>query len=209
MNENEYEKIKAFVKKAARKFKILTQEDVENITQELALDSHRLGYIRNASQAIIDYLRKDSGRKGARSYVPGRLSALDASGGENSIQNRHDFGRDVGGGKIDYRLLRGTEPIDRAIVVLTYEWGLNEAEIGDLFGFDASRTCQRLKRVQNRLRTRIEQEAWKQREETSGMEAMGREKRQGVERGAHQIVAPISPKRMVLNFKTQLTKWSA
>lgn len=66
---------------------------------------------------------------------------------------------------------------ERSIFVLHYEWGFNETEIANIFGVSSSRICQRLQRVQERIRKKIAAE--KQRENSRELEAVLRQETKG------------------------------
>jgi len=109
-------------------------------------------------QAVIDYLRTDSGRKGLPGYNARKKLQYAHSLEPTSLERLLDLDH---GRKSPYRLdfeeCRGWigNQIDRAIFDLFYRWGLNEVEIGNLFGFAGSRASQRLKRIQSSLSARI------------------------------------------------------
>jgi hypothetical protein len=109
-------------------------------------------------QAVIDNLRKRSGRKGSVGYDQ-RLSLENATQSESATHlffcSSHS-GHDVETREDVSRYLRFvSDSIDRGCYVLYHAWGLNAGEIGDIFGFSESRVCQRLERVQSSLSKRI------------------------------------------------------
>jgi len=58
-----------------------------------------------------------------------------------SLENRRDYERAIG-------ILEGLE---RAIVILRYEWGFKETEVAHCFGVTESQICKRLTGIQARL----------------------------------------------------------
>lgn len=109
-------------------------------------------------QCVVDYLRTISGRKGLPGYSGrqalerpssyeskdlDRLLSVDNGGGRVSRVDFDDVSRWIG------------DKTDRASFILYVQWGLSEAEIGNLFGFSESRVSQRIARVQKCLRQRI------------------------------------------------------
>jgi|SRR6185437_617520 len=111
-------------------------------------------------QAVIDYLRTITGRKGMGSYTARQnLERADSFGpGDLERVLPVDLGRDLADGVDFERMLRAHPWQDRVCFKLRYGWGLSEAEIGNLFGFSESRASQRLARVQMRLSARIQAE---------------------------------------------------
>lgn len=109
-------------------------------------------------QAVIDYLRSNYGDKRLSSYIerqkfnnsnsfePGELENIIGFDDRKQSSNRLDFN--------ECSKWIGNQ-IDKAILGLYFKWGLNEVEIGHLFGFSESRVSQRLQRVQKCISTRI------------------------------------------------------
>ena len=108
-------------------------------------------------QAVIDYLRANYGGtrlrgnpqrqnlERAHHVEPGDLDRLLPVDTGRESPDRLDFdecARWIG------------NQIDRASFGLSFKWGLNAAEIGDLFGFSESRVSQRLERVQKCISAR-------------------------------------------------------
>lgn len=166
--------------KTARRFDFSDARDVAKISKRIATSYRKLsgrtdgiedctqgvlcamleGRHQHATidQAVIEYLRKRSGRKGTNgyalrqslenSYTAGAASTDIAS--SNDPRRRLDIGRDCN------ELLRGIgNQVDRACYLLNKYWELNEIEVGNIFGFSESRVCQRIQRVQSSLSARI------------------------------------------------------
>lgn len=118
-------------------------------------------------QCVIDYLRTDTGRKGAPGYTS-RLNLINA----DTIGPRSDDesdGLDYGRVGFDPGASEGIEGFDwvrcvtrglsrdeKIIVSLKANWGFREIEIANLFGVSESRISQRVKRIQERISARIE-----------------------------------------------------
>lgn len=150
--------------KSLRKF-FLSQEDLEEIYQEYCISFVKYGYERRCEHIVSDYLRQRSGRKGTGSYTPLQnfVELKDANALDGAIEYGDHiqgyFGHDVGSREFHFRdRIRNFNKIDRAIMILKYEWGLNEIEVGDLFGVTESRVSQWHARVQKRLSARIAKE---------------------------------------------------
>jgi DNA-directed RNA polymerase specialized sigma24 family protein len=178
--------------KTLRKF-FLSQQDVEEIHQEYCFSCFQYGYERRCEHIISDYLRKRSGRKGTGSYTPLQNfvelkdSNLMAGTSEHGNTGQRSFGHDVGSREFHFRdRIRNFNKIDRSIMILTYEWGLNEIEIADLFGVSESRVSQWHARIQKRLSARIAKEARTEAERKSKVETVLREEAEGDQREVEQ-----------------------
>lgn len=111
-------------------------------------------------QAVIDYLRAKFGDKRLGSYTQRQnLNFADSVGpGDDERLLPVDFGRSLVDGVDFKRIFRSCLQVDQAAFKLYYGWGLNEAEIGDLFGFSESRASQRIARIQKSISARVEAE---------------------------------------------------
>lgn len=164
--------------KTLRKF-FLSQEDLEEVYQEYCISFVKYGYERRCEHIVSDYLRQRSGRKGTGSYTPLQnfVELKDANSMASEIEHGNHFsghtGFDVGSREFHFRdRIRNFNKIDRAVMILTYEWGLNEIEVGDIFGVSASRVSQWHARIQKRLSARIAQEARAEAQRKSKMETV-------------------------------------
>lgn len=107
---------------------------------------------RPVRYATIDAIRERTGRKGDISYEARQVLNLSVSNGTEHIE----WEPESLSGRLEARLeveslLGSVNGANRAIWLLTYQWGLSEKEIGYLFGVSESRICQRLRRIQARL----------------------------------------------------------
>lgn len=111
-------------------------------------------------QAVIDYLRTISGRKGMGGYTQRQnLNYADSLGpGDAERLLPVDPGRDLADGVDFERMLRTHTQLDQAIFKLRFGWGLSGTEIGNLFGFSESRACQRIQRIQKCVSARVKAE---------------------------------------------------
>lgn len=119
------------------------EDCVQGVLCEMLAGGHKKSTIE---QAIIDFLRKESGRKDSPSYLTRlRLNNPDVYG---VIRSNHDFAKII---EIkmtsEHYLNLIKDRIDRGCFVLYYKWQLTEPEIGEIFGFSQERVHQRLKRV--------------------------------------------------------------
>ena len=151
--------------------------DADDCIQEILLRLHDGKHQRaTVDQMVIDYVRATHGDKRILSYT--ERQNIDRA---YSFEPR-DFERllsvDCGGervARVDYSDVRRWigDKTDRAAFILYVEWGLSEAEIGNLFGFSESRVCQRIQRVQKRLSARIKgQESRDARTRAGGVESV-------------------------------------
>lgn len=185
-----YEKYKAFNHKTLRKF-FLSEADLEEVYQEYCLSFVKYGYERRCEHIVSDFLRQRSGRKGTGSYTPLQNfvelkdSHLMSGSGEYGNFVQGHSGNDVVSREFHFRdRIRNFNKFDRAIMILTYEWGLNEIEIADLFGVSESRVSQWHARIQKRLSARIAKEKSSIRERK--METLLSQKAGGNERRLEQ-----------------------
>lgn len=159
MNEKEYNKIKKKVEIALNKYGA-RNFDHEEITQDVMLMWAERGFKKGQTvdQAVIDCLRKYTGRKGSCGYIA-RKELQNAA----SLDDGYQLGRNIEpyvGERGDYR---GFERFfcgdERAIYLLIVKWGFSEVEVADLFGVSESRICQRYKGIQSRISARVKKEA--------------------------------------------------
>lgn len=141
MDESEYHKLRQRVKTALIKFTGSAIE-YEDATQDIALKWHESGYRKGQTidQAVIDYLRKSSGRKGTGSYEQRRLLA-----NAYSIEESRDMGYELG--------VERSAGGDSGDIRIDFIKSLNEVEklfylknlkiIGQELGFTESRMCQK------------------------------------------------------------------
>lgn len=83
---------------------------------------------------------------------------------------------------------------------LRHQWGMDETEIGDLFGVSASRICQRLKSVYGRVSARTSKASQREREFEARLEEVGGKQGQGASRGSNQEVAQGKPSEVESNI---------
>jgi len=126
--------------------------DAEDTAQSVLLAWHKNNWKRGQTidQAVIDCLRKQSGRKGSINYNQRGLLLQ-----SESIEGRRDLGYELEDRECYNRfanLFRGSQ---RTMFLLREKWGLNEIEIADLFGVSSSRICQRFQGIQKRIQQRI------------------------------------------------------
>lgn len=142
-------------------------------------------------QAVIDYLRSTYGDSRVFGDIerqnhnfpdplePGDFDRILPMDFRRKSSNRLDF---------DECAKRIGNQIDRGIFGLFFKWGLNEAEIGNLFGFSPSRVCQRLKRIQSSISARIKSEESRDKKESQAKVAgLLSEKAKGNLRGMEQV----------------------
>lgn len=147
MNEAEYGKLKQRVAIALKKFNGNSDEQ-EDATQDILCAWLSRGFKRGQTvdQAVIDYLRKQSGRKGTSGYQQ-RLNLHNAS----STEGLRDLGIEprVGGDCNDIaKLLRGR---DRRLFMSLAE-GETLLEIANRIGLSESRVCQMVKEINSKLK---------------------------------------------------------
>ena len=165
---------------SAKKYDLYKKEDVEKISKYIRLSYQKFtkridgaddcaqeviarmlaGQHQHSTidQAVIDYLRTNSGRKGLPGYSARKKlehayspeprdmeRLLNLANGRKS-PDRLDF---------DECASWIGNQVDRGCLGLFYKWGLDETEIGNLFGFSCSRVSQRLKRIQSCISERI------------------------------------------------------
>lgn len=97
---------------------------------------------------FANYIREMLGRPKHNQRGENARRGLITSG---ELLDQHGSGEHYGNNTIDRELLRNLKPIERAIVILTYEWGFNQSEVGDCFGVTFARIHQRLKTIQEKL----------------------------------------------------------
>lgn len=184
---------KRLVLSAARKG---AKESTEDIAHDVIVkwlergDTHQ-----TTDQAVIDALRRTSGRRGFASYERKRnLSTA------NIIEPMDTLARMPGApvnldSDADFeRLIRPLESFERAVICLIYVWGLKGSEIALCFGVDESTISQRLKRATGTLsktvavkelsplqgvREEVEEVAKRKRKRSAAMEAFLRQALQG------------------------------
>jgi DNA-directed RNA polymerase specialized sigma24 family protein len=139
-------------------------------------------------QIVIDALRERTGRKGQPSYDGRKNLYYSNSIGPEELQLPS---RDHNGVTLDDRLdiQRGIDTFrgeERAFLVLRYVWGMNEVEIGNIFGVSESRISQRLTRIQERLSARIKKEAGRERKRTGPVDQVGKGEGESLPRRKNQ-----------------------
>lgn len=128
---------------------------------------------QTATQFLIDYVRKHNGstRNVSSSKRPQNgFSQFDDDIGVSvfELENRRDY--------FEYGKYLNKE--DRIVFCLLFKWGFDETEVANIFGVSVSRISQRFKRIQERIRSKIERE--KQGEDSGKLEALLPKKARGV-----------------------------
>jgi len=161
--------------------------DAEDCVQEILVRMYGGRHKHSTiDQAVIDYLRSTYGDSRVYSHDErNNLNfAVSIETGGTSLERL--LRNDAGGESLERLNLDECagwigNKIDRGCLVLFYKWGLNEAEIGYLFGFSESRVSQRLKRIQKcisaRLKIKASRERAGQMEKVLCSEAKGNQRR--------------------------------
>lgn len=213
MNESEYNKIKKKVGYALTKYKA-THYDAEDITQEVVLMWAERGFKKGQSidYAVIDFLRKYTGRKGSVGY-DSRTKLQNPAGLDDGLKYQQSAGLDLGERRNTWGFERFFYGEERAILLLITKWGFSETEVGDLFGVTGGRICQRYKIIQGRISTRIK--AAELRIERARKDKVARilpkEKTRGpgVEQQANERMAREEPRKMGSFNGAFSCKWSS
>ncbi len=142
--------------------------DVEDAVQEILTrmceGKHQHSTI---DQAVIDYLRERYGGAGVRSNA--KKHALESANATEPKEMERLLNVNNGPELVDRLDFDECSEwignkIDRGCLGLFYKWGLNEIEIGHLFGFSESRVSQRLQRIQKCIQQRIKTQESRERE---------------------------------------------
>ncbi len=109
------------------------------------------GQKQTIDQAVIDYLRRDSGRKGQRGYsdriAPKKQLCENLVAGDSGLNMEH---------RLAVKQIIGlSRHWERAVMSLKFLEGYGQAEIGDFFGVSESRVCQWVERISGRISKRI------------------------------------------------------
>lgn len=180
-NEKDIEGIQERIKFSCRKMgrPDICEEAAQEVYARLLEGKHKHATI---DQAVIDYLRTVSGRKGVPSYAS--RQAFEHS---YSYEPRHDansivrsFGINMDD-RLDVRRLIGmVRHWERAIMNLYFVEGYGQAEIGNFFGVSESRVSQWLERIQKRISNRVGSEESRLRGQAKeGLETILSEKANG------------------------------
>lgn len=153
-NEKHLEKIKSRVRLSLTKFTGKTT-DAEDAFQEIVeYFLSGKGQKQTIDQAVIDYLRRSSGRKGQPGYAE-RIAP------QKQLCENH-VGRDVGLSMDDRctvnSLIGMSRHWERAVMTLYFREGFCATEIGNFFGVTESRVSQWLARIQKRISNKIKGE---------------------------------------------------
>lgn len=101
--------------------------------------------------------------------------------------------------------------IERAIFMLIHGYGYTQQEVGNLFGFTESRTCQRhasiCGRIQETLLADEERDASRAREKSPAVEALLRDALSRMEREAPQYMAEEEPGTMEAAHEAGFDEW--
>jgi len=109
------------------------------------------GQKQTIDQAVIDYLRRDSGHKGQRGYsdriAPKKQLCENLVAGDTGLNMEH---------RLNAKQIIGlSRHWERAVMSLKFLEGYGQAEIGDFFGVSDSRVSQCIERISVRISTRI------------------------------------------------------
>jgi hypothetical protein len=160
MTNNEYRLLTKQIQNICRKLGLHDSEHIAETSQNVIADMLESG---NRSQplkyAVIDCLRKESGRKGTSCYA----DRLHLRNPEREVEFLHDDSVATGG--VAWGLARCLGREDRVMFLLKYVWGFDVTDIGNLFGLDQSGIAQKLARIQKSLRQRMEK---KEQRKTTG-----------------------------------------
>lgn len=159
-NEEDVKKATERIKYSFKKF-TKNDQGAEDCAQEILIGYFEgKGKHQTTDQAVIDYLRRTSGRKGLPGYLEKQaLNNADSIESESfrnleqrssglNLEDRLDIGRIIG----------MSQHWERAVMSLYFVEGYGQTEIGNLFGVSESRICQWLQRIQSRISTRIKAE---------------------------------------------------
>lgn len=164
MDEAEYHRLRL---KISRRFVTISKdkrpESIEDAVQWILSEWWRRGdgetfkRGQTVDQAVVEYLRAHvGGRKGKPGYE--ERIALENAIPVEKVSPYLEAPKSKGNG--DFRaLIRERRAIERAALILYYEWGMSEAEIGNIFGVSESRVSQRLQRIRQRVREDAEEKA--------------------------------------------------
>lgn len=157
-NQKDVDKISKRIRFSYRKHKGTNHGDEECVQEILTRMLEGRHQHATIDQAVIDYLRSNHGDARLPSHSERQKLEHAITSGSEELESNIGFvdGRELFNRSDidDYGRWIGNQ-IDRATMMLTYKWGLNEIEIGHLFGFSESRVSQRLKRIQKCLYARI------------------------------------------------------
>lgn len=158
---------------SAFKLGIRRREDIEDcvseITTRMLEGRHQHSTI---DQAVIDYLRQQYGSKRTVGSNPRKvLHPENTKELHDNIRSDRGLFDSAKYGALEHgvdpwelhRLVIGTK--NKVVFGLIYIWGLNEIEIGNLFGVSASRVYQWLERIQKSLRQRVGKKECREKEE--------------------------------------------
>jgi RNA polymerase sigma factor (sigma-70 family) len=126
--------------------------EAEDIAQQVLLDfteSGRTG--KTVRQAVIDVIRRTTGRKGTGQYDArhnlNKAAVFDAERHERLIQPQYT---------LEFQdLLKSITGVERAVICLKFQWGFTSREIAECFGVTEERICQRLSAILPKLNKKI------------------------------------------------------
>ena len=154
---------------AKRKFG-MSEEDAEEFAQEYLLMLTTKGWMQSVGQACIDFARKRFGRTGKygssnRKVIPLTFTDLDATWGQNSIERIVRVDPDNSRGLSDFEaFIKNIVGTDRVILVLKYEWGFNNVDLGRVLGVSESRISQLHNTALSAQKERIKKETARENE---------------------------------------------
>lgn len=157
------ENLRKRISVSAFKLGIRRREDIEDCISEITTRMLE-GRHRNSTidQAVIDYLRKQYGSKRTVGANPRKvLHPEDTKELHDNIRSDRGLFDSAKYGALEHgvdpwelhRLVIGTK--NKVVFGLLFIWGLNEIEIGNLFGVSPSRVCQWISGIQKSLQQRV------------------------------------------------------
>lgn len=124
MKQKEFYKLKAASERIAKSRGL--SSDAEDIAQEVLL-SRFLGKTQSIEQILSDYYRTEFGDTRTKLGASGRRGGVHVPISSVDIPHKESDSRLEG-------ILNGIPPIDRALIILRFFWGLEYREAGWIFG---------------------------------------------------------------------------
>lgn len=171
-------------------------EHVQDASQEILCRYIEKGKGQTVDQAITDYLRRTFGDTRSKHYQlmrdikwgDKRVDALAAGAMPRIYQQNND--------EFEHLLEKIKKSEDRAIIVLSFMWGLTNHEIGYCFGVTESRICQRVKEIQKRVSKALSLDEQRERKQEEFREiSLEIQKQFGFQREKSEILGSISEEK--------------
>lgn len=146
MTDEEFKKFKVRIAGLGPKYGY-GPDEAEDITQEVMLMWAERGFRtgQTLEQAIIDCLRKQSGRKGSDSYTA-RTELKNAASIDDVFEYTGLAGPDMAERESLGSYVRYLKPVEQFVLTMMVD-GYNQKSIADELGVTESRVCQRMKSI--------------------------------------------------------------